>query len=936
MKKKIREQLRWVITCTVGLFCLWLLPSTVIAASETVYPVTTEYQEVTNKDSNGNTDLTTIQNNFALAGRTTGNTTRYNGYPKWVADAALLTPNVTGGSSYGFAGTIYSKNKVQLDSDFTISGRLAATLKSSASNPDGFGIVFHTGAVNQVGNSGGGLGVTGLPNAYALVFDTYRNSGDPAVPYVGIWETNSNGTLSSTTPYYTTNVPKANSYARIYYTFKYDHTTRVISFEAFADENKTLLITPAGGYKITIPESMREYSFSITAAIGGNAAEQYASIDSGSLPILVTNKPQVTKEFGSTYSTTLNLADTNGTAYPAGSVATVNGTDYTMDDTSSITIPLGTSASETNLTIAVKSFKEYNNQKFDAIVSDSITYTPQQRFWGDVPWTFDSTTGTLTFTSGGTFSTSDDSPWNRTDALKISSTDIKKIVFTTAVKTPANAAFLFGGYINSSTSTNKALSNLTTIEGLTYLDTSNATTMEGMFLNASSLTSLDLTSFNTSQVTNMKYMFAGTSSLTSLDLTNFITSKVTTMYQMFMTASELTNLNLMSFDTSQVTNMNNMFYGVNSLTSLDLSNFNTSKVTDMGSMFANMSSLTSLNISNFDTSTLKPNMSSALVNTTVLKSITLGPKFLDTSNTSKLPSIRTTDEYSGNWQYQKDGSIVGTTNEFLAKYDGKNPGTYVWGAATVTMTVQYLDSTLKDSDETVNKSIFSDAAGVASSTKVDTETRSVPIGEEIETLFTSQEITYYGYDGYLGKEGNALKSTADYTVTDTSTGTTLSTTTVPTSNFTVTFYYEPMTTLVEAPDEFNFGNMDPRNLLAKETFVYPTNSQIKNVKILNTNRNVEWTLSAQLSSAFQRENDGLALEGYLFYLNSNKEKNKILAPSATQLASQNGQFPTQEFVTVLENPLYNTGIGMSVYNTQRNFLGDYTGKIDWLLTTKNI
>ncbi|WP_265460459.1 lectin-like domain-containing protein, partial [Enterococcus sp. HY326] len=647
MKKKIREQLRWGITCIVGLFCLWFLPSTVIAASETVYPVTTVYQEVSNKDSNGSTDLTTIQDNFALSGRVTGNTTRYDGYPQWYGDAALLTPNVTGGSSYGFAGTIYAKNKVQLDSDFTISGRLSVTLKSA--NADGFGIVFHTGAVNQVGGSGGGLGITGLPNAYALVFDTYRNTGDPAVPYVGVWSTNSSGTLTSTTPYYTTNIPKS-GYSTIYYTFKYEHITRVISFEAFADEAKTKLITPQGGYKITIPTDKYEYSFSITAAIGGNANTQYASIDSGSLPVLITNKPKVTNEVGSTYSTMLTLTDENGIAYPAGSVATVNGKDYTIDDNSSITVPVGTTASERDLTIAIKSFKIYGGQQLDAIISDSITYTPQV-YWGNVPWSFDSSTGTLTFSGSGTLSEAGDSPWKRNDSLKIDATSIKKIVFTQSVSTPVNSASLFLGLINLiDINSNK-------------LDTSQTTNMNWMFYNLTSITTLDMSSLNTSKVTNMSAMFAGCNSLETIDISKFDTSNVTDMSYMFQFNKKIETLNLNTFDTSKVTTMEYMFLG--------------------------MESLTNLNISSFDNTTLNSKMTGALSGTNVLSSLTLGPKFKDTSNESQLPDITANDTYSGNWQYQVDESIVGTTSQFLANYDGTKPGTYVWGPATVTMTVNY-------------------------------------------------------------------------------------------------------------------------------------------------------------------------------------------------------------------------------------------------------
>jgi len=77
------------------------------------------------------------------------------------------------------------------------------------------------------------------------------------------------------------------------------------------------------------------------------------------------------------------------------------------------------------------------------------------------------------------------------------------------------------------------LTHLKKIVGLTNLNTSEVTTMRGMFAGCFSLTSLDLSNFNTENVQNMSSMFYGCSSLTSLDLSNFDTSNVTNMNSMF-------------------------------------------------------------------------------------------------------------------------------------------------------------------------------------------------------------------------------------------------------------------------------------------------------------------------------------------------------------------------------------------------------------------
>ena len=144
--------------------------------------------------------------------------------------------------------------------------------------------------------------------------------------------------------------------------------------------------------------------------------------------------------------------------------------------------------------------------------------------------------------------------------------------------------------------------NLTDIEGISYLNTSNATIMSYMFYDCSGLTNLDVSGFSTSNVTDMGSMFSGCSSLTSLDVSGFNTSKVTAMNGLFNSCSSLTSLDVSGFNTSNVTGMSSMFSWCSSLESLDVSGFNTSNVTNMNSMFYVCSSLTNLDVSGFNTS----------------------------------------------------------------------------------------------------------------------------------------------------------------------------------------------------------------------------------------------------------------------------------------------------------------------------------------------
>lgn len=107
-------------------------------------------------------------------------------------------------------------------------------------------------------------------------------------------------------------------------------------------------------------------------------------------------------------------------------------------------------------------------------------------------------------------------------------------------------------------------SQLTSIEGIEYLDTSMVTNMKNMFSGCSSLLSLDLSHFNTSQVTDMSSMFSSCSSLENLDVSHFNTSQVSDMSYMFYNSSSLLKLDLSSFNTPLLISMYRMFSGCGS------------------------------------------------------------------------------------------------------------------------------------------------------------------------------------------------------------------------------------------------------------------------------------------------------------------------------------------------------------------------------------
>ena len=142
------------------------------------------------------------------------------------------------------------------------------------------------------------------------------------------------------------------------------------------------------------------------------------------------------------------------------------------------------------------------------------------------------------------------------------------------------------------------LTNVSSLD-LSRLDTSNVTSMVGVFYNSPSLTSINMSTWDTSNVTTMNQMFKGASGLTSLDVGNFNTSTVRNMRGMFDGCSSLYSLDLKNFDTSSVSDLSEAFQGCTHLVTLDVSSFYVSENTSIRRTFRSCSSLLELNLSGF-------------------------------------------------------------------------------------------------------------------------------------------------------------------------------------------------------------------------------------------------------------------------------------------------------------------------------------------------
>ncbi|MEE3357715.1 MAG: hypothetical protein VZR31_06500, partial [Lachnospiraceae bacterium] len=80
-------------------------------------------------------------------------------------------------------GNIHLKNKIDMNSSFTIKGVVNLGNVSTSQDygqtviADGIGIAFHTGNTDQVGKTGANMGIGGIENATGFELDTYSNGG---------------------------------------------------------------------------------------------------------------------------------------------------------------------------------------------------------------------------------------------------------------------------------------------------------------------------------------------------------------------------------------------------------------------------------------------------------------------------------------------------------------------------------------------------------------------------------------------------------------------------------------------------------------------------------------------------------------------------------------------------------------------------------------
>ncbi len=232
---------------------------------------------------------------------------------------------------------------------------------------------------------------------------------------------------------------------------------------------------------------------------------------------------------------------------------------------------------------------------------------------------------------------------------------VTKVVLDGPVKTNANASYLFA-----------QLRHVTAYEHLDLLDTSQATTMDGMFQAMgfdAVTTDMDVSHFDTANVISMQFMFYGQAAVETLDVSGFNTDKVGNATDMFYHAKNLQEVNFAQGSFKSLSGVMYMF-GWCGAQVIKLPRFVPPAQFSGSSMFAG---------------------------TTIITELTLGPDAHFKSGSAKLntPRQNMPDDFTGVWEAVGTGTVgnplgakYATGDDVTDLYQGTaNPTaveTYVW------------------------------------------------------------------------------------------------------------------------------------------------------------------------------------------------------------------------------------------------------------------
>ncbi|WP_395390632.1 MULTISPECIES: MBG domain-containing protein [Levilactobacillus] len=247
------------------------------------------------------------------------------------------------------------ENDIDFGHDFTLTGALGIGTKTSG-GADGIGIVFAPGdpAYATTGKVGGNLGVGGLDNAFAFVYDDIHNDGsddtkvvDPGTgAYFGWRSTDANGVIQQ--------VSNSSDWkAASAFDLSQRATNPLIGFTMSYDSFNKVLTMTIQGQKFTRSladiDTSKGYSISIAASTGGSSNDYSARIDSFTYtPKTATVSVNVTDSGDKTVSTktpvTANIGDTISVFSTKAAAERAVAADPTLDPSLVTVIPASTTS----------------------------------------------------------------------------------------------------------------------------------------------------------------------------------------------------------------------------------------------------------------------------------------------------------------------------------------------------------------------------------------------------------------------------------------------------------------------------------------------------------------------------------------------------------------------------------------------------------------
>jgi len=235
-----------------------------------------------------------------------------------------------------------------------------------------------------------------------------------------------------------------------------------------------------------------------------------------------------------------------------------------------------------------------------------------------------------------------------------------------------------GNKVTNISSVFNACSQLTALD-VSKWKTNNVTDMSYSFYNCNHLPALDVSSWNTNNVTNMSYTFFNCTSFQTLDVSGWNTSEsaqVTNLSSTFNQCTNLQSLDVSGWNTSKVKDFSSTFASCNNLQSLDVSQWNTGQATTMASTFASCRVLQTLDVSNFNTANVT-DMSYMFYGCNILTSLDVSS--FDMTKVTNIdymfancPELETIYCAPGtDWSSIESSNIFGTESSYCKKLSGK-------------------------------------------------------------------------------------------------------------------------------------------------------------------------------------------------------------------------------------------------------------------------